>query len=29
MILPVIDRYRHMPIVLTHMAEGHAADVLP
>ena len=27
MILPVIDRYRHIPIVLTHMAEGNAADV--
>ncbi len=27
MILPVIDTYRHIPIVLTHMAEGNAADV--
>ena len=27
MILPVIDRYRHIPIILTHMAEGNAADV--
>lgn len=27
MLLPVIDKYRHMPIVLTHMAEGNAADV--
>jgi len=27
MLLPVIDRYRHMPIVLTHMAEGKADDV--
>lgn len=28
MILPVIDTYRQIPIVLTHMAEGNAADVL-
>jgi len=27
MILPVIDSYRRMPLVLTHMAEGNAADV--
>lgn len=27
MLLPVIDAYRHIPIVLTHMAEGNAADV--
>jgi hypothetical protein len=27
MILPVIDAHRHLPIVLTHMAEGNAADV--
>ena len=27
MLLPVIDRYRHLPVVLTHMAEGNAADV--
>jgi hypothetical protein len=28
MLLPVIDAYRHIPIVLTHMAEGNAADVV-
>ena len=27
MMLPVIDAYRHLPIVLTHMAEGNADDV--
>jgi len=27
MLLPVIDRYRQIPIVLTHMVEGNAADV--